>query len=51
MTATVREALRFSAYLRQPYDVPQDEKDAVSNLSPVVLVLRAELMVYAFIVR
>ncbi|KAL0951841.1 hypothetical protein HGRIS_008502 [Hohenbuehelia grisea] len=27
-TATVREALRFSAYLRQPASVPQSEKDA-----------------------
>jgi ATP-binding cassette subfamily G (WHITE) protein 2 (SNQ2) len=27
-TATVREALRFSAYLRQPQDVPVAEKDA-----------------------
>ncbi|KAF4578418.1 hypothetical protein EYR36_000225 [Pleurotus pulmonarius] len=27
-TATVREALRFSAYLRQPASVPQAEKDA-----------------------
>jgi len=27
-TATVREAMRFSAYLRQPADVLQDEKDA-----------------------
>ena len=26
-TTTVREALRFSAYLRQPQDVPQKEKD------------------------
>ncbi|KAK4046639.1 ATP-binding cassette transporter snq2 [Microbotryomycetes sp. JL201] len=26
-TATVREALRFSAYLRQPADVPKAEKD------------------------
>ena len=26
-TATVREALRFSAYLRQPGSVPQEEKD------------------------
>ena len=27
-TQTVREALRFSASLRQPYEVPQSEKDA-----------------------
>lgn len=27
-TATVREAMRFSAYLRQPYDVPITDKDA-----------------------
>ena len=27
-TATVREAMRFSAYLRQPYHVPKEEKDA-----------------------
>ncbi|CAE6460847.1 unnamed protein product [Rhizoctonia solani] len=27
-TATVREALRFSAYLRQPYEVSKEEKDA-----------------------
>lgn len=27
-TATVREALRFSAYLRQPYSVSIEEKDA-----------------------
>jgi ATP-binding cassette subfamily G (WHITE) protein 2 (SNQ2) len=26
--ATVREAMRFSAYLRQPFHVPQEEKDA-----------------------
>ncbi|KAG0750432.1 hypothetical protein G6F57_002743 [Rhizopus arrhizus] len=26
--ATVREALKFSAYLRQPADVPKEEKDA-----------------------
>jgi ABC-type multidrug transport system ATPase subunit len=25
---TVREAMRFSAYLRQPFDVPKEEKDA-----------------------
>lgn len=27
-TATVREAMRFSAYLRQPFEVPKEEKDA-----------------------
>lgn len=26
-SATVREAMRFSAYLRQPFSVPQSEKD------------------------
>lgn len=26
-TTTVREALRFSAYLRQPHEIPQLEKD------------------------
>ncbi|KAI8997800.1 ABC-2 type transporter-domain-containing protein [Pilobolus umbonatus] len=31
--ATVREALRFSAYLRQPADVPKEEKDTyVENI-------------------
>ncbi|ETW86786.1 ABC transporter [Heterobasidion irregulare TC 32-1] len=27
-TATIREAMRFSAYLRQPKEVPKEEKDA-----------------------
>ena len=27
-TATIREAMRFSANLRQPYTVPQAEKNA-----------------------
>ncbi|KAG8706846.1 hypothetical protein FRC11_007915 [Ceratobasidium sp. 423] len=27
-TATVREALRFRAYLRQPYEVPKEERNA-----------------------
>lgn len=26
-TATIREAMRFSAYLRQPADIPKEEKD------------------------
>ena len=28
LTTTVREALRFSAYLRQPASVPKEQKDA-----------------------
>ena len=28
INATVREAMRFSAYLRQPFHVPKEEKDA-----------------------
>ena len=27
-TATVREAMRFSAYLRQPYEIPEAQKNA-----------------------
>ena len=27
-TATIREAMRFSAYLRQPYEVSVEEKNA-----------------------
>ena len=27
-TATVREAMRFSAYLRQPYEIPESQKNA-----------------------
>lgn len=27
-TATIREAMRFSAYLRQPFEIPKAEKDA-----------------------
>lgn len=26
-TATVREAMRFSAYLRQPFEISKEEKD------------------------
>lgn len=30
-TATVRESLKFAAYLRQPFSVPKSEKDAYVN--------------------
>jgi ATP-binding cassette subfamily G (WHITE) protein 2 (PDR) len=39
-TATVREALRFSAYLRQPYSVSKDEKD--SYIEEVIKILDME---------
>ena len=28
-TATVREAMRFSAYLRQPFDVPKEREKCI----------------------
>lgn len=39
-TQTVREALRFSAYLRQPYTVSQGEKD--SYVEELILLLEME---------
>ena len=33
-TATVREAFRFSAYLRQPPTVPKEEKDRYVRRCP-----------------
>ncbi|KAF8758804.1 ABC transporter [Rhizoctonia solani] len=39
-TATVREALRFSAYLRQPYDVSKEEKD--TYVEEVIALLEME---------
>ncbi|KAF1807145.1 ABC-2 type transporter-domain-containing protein [Mucor lusitanicus] len=37
---TVREALRFSAYLRQPADVPKEEKDAY--VEQIILLLEMD---------
>jgi len=39
-TQTVREALRFSAYLRQPHEVPKAEKDA--HVEEVISLLEME---------
>lgn len=39
-TQTVREALRFSAYLRQPYNVSQEEKDGY--VEELILLLEME---------
>ncbi|RAL63508.1 hypothetical protein DID88_003928 [Monilinia fructigena] len=46
-TATVREALRFSADLRQPYDVPQAEKYAY--VEEIISLLEMEDMADAII--
>ncbi|CUS08831.1 unnamed protein product [Tuber aestivum] len=46
-TQTVREALRFSAYLRQPYEVPRAEKDAY--VEEVIALLEMENIADAII--
>ncbi|KAI5802957.1 ABC-2 type transporter-domain-containing protein [Geopyxis carbonaria] len=46
-TQTVREALRFSAYLRQPYHVPREEKDAY--VESVIALLEMENIADAII--
>lgn len=46
-TQTVREALRFSAYLRQPYEVSQEEKD--KYVEEVIALLEMENIADAII--
>jgi len=46
-TQTVREALRFSAYLRQPYEVPIEEKNAY--VEEVIALLEMENIADAII--
>jgi len=46
-THTVREALRFSAYLRQPYHVPKEEKD--EYVEQVIALLEMESIADAMI--
>jgi ABC-type multidrug transport system ATPase subunit len=46
-TQTVREALRFSAYLRQPYEVPIEEKNAY--VEEVITLLEMENIADAII--
>ena len=46
-TQTVREALRFSAYLRQPYEVPMEEKNAY--VEEVIALLEMENIADAII--
>lgn len=46
-TQTVREALRFSAYLRQPYEVSKEEKDAY--VEEVIALLEMENIADAII--
>jgi len=52
-TATVREAMRFSAYLRQPFEVTKEEKDAYVEEMIELLELQdlADAMVYSLTVE
>ena len=52
-TATVREAMRFSAYLRQPFSVPIEEKDAYVEEMIELLELQdlSEALVYSLSVE
>ena len=52
-TATVREAMRFSAYLRQPADIPKAEKDAYVEEMIEVLELQdlADALVFSLSVE
>lgn len=46
-TQTVREALRFSAYLRQPFDVPTEEKN--EYVEEIIKLLEMETYANAFV--
>jgi ATP-binding cassette, subfamily G (WHITE), member 2, SNQ2 len=48
-TATVREAMRFSAYLRQPFEVPKEEKDTYVEEMIELLELQefADVVIYS----
>ena len=52
-TATIREAMRFSAYLRQPFSVPKEEKDAYVEEMIELLELQdlADAMVFSLSVE
>ena len=47
-TATVREAMRFSAYLRQPYEVPESQKDA--DVEEIIELLELQPLADALVV-
>lgn len=52
-TTTIREAMRFSAYLRQPFEVPKEEKDAYVEEMIELLELQdmADAMVFSLSVE
>ena len=52
-TATVREAMRFSAYLRQPFEISKEEKDAYVEEMIELLELQdlADAMVFCLTVE
>lgn len=52
-TATIREAMRFSAYLRQPFEIPKEEKDAYVEEMIELLELQdmADAMVFSLSVE
>lgn len=52
-TATIREAMRFSAYLRQPFEVSKEDKDAYVEEMIELLELQelADAMVFSLSVE